>query len=156
MNYHCDSCHKTTTIKSERKLLQSLTHNEFEKCIRQRLTIQNLDFFENDSILKAHITNHRKQFASCLFKYDFTLVVVRVCVDQVGGQRCACIKVGYSEPTRTESREGTSRRRELSGDVILVIDDSVLDSDWLTRFLDFDWLPSRQCNKIWSRVNVLR
>ena len=36
-----------------------------------------------------------------------------------GGLRTLCIKISYSEPTQAESREGSSRRRELSGDVIL-------------------------------------
>ena len=40
------------------------------------------------------------------------------------GGRPSCIKIGYSEPTRAESREGSSRRRELSGDVMLYSDDS--------------------------------
>ena len=42
--------------------------------------------------------------------------VVRVLVDQMrGGGGPSCIKIGYSEPTLAESREGSSRRRELSG-----------------------------------------
>ena len=31
-----------------------------------------------------------------------------------GGWRSLCIKIGYSEPTRAESREGTSTRAESS------------------------------------------
>ena len=31
-----------------------------------------------------------------------------------GGLRSLCIKIGYSEPTRSESREGTSTIRESS------------------------------------------
>ena len=31
-----------------------------------------------------------------------------------GGGRSLCIKIGYSEPTRAESREGTSTRAESS------------------------------------------
>ena len=37
--------------------------------------------------------------------------------DQVGGGggwRSVCIKIGYSEPSRAESREGTSTRAESS------------------------------------------
>ena len=57
------------------------------------------------------------------------------CSEQ-GGWRPSCIKIGYSEPTRAENREGSPRRPELSGDVMTtrVFDsgDVMLDSDWLT------------------------
>ena len=35
-----------------------------------------------------------------------------------GVGRPSSIKIGYSESTRAESQEGSSRRRELSGDVM--------------------------------------
>ena len=34
--------------------------------------------------------------------------VVRVWAEVVGGLKTTCIKIGYSEPTRAESREGSS------------------------------------------------
>ena len=35
MEYYCDVCDRTIKIKSKSKHLQSLTHNELEKCIRK-------------------------------------------------------------------------------------------------------------------------
>ena len=40
--------------------------------------------------------------------------VVYVWADQTGGWRSLCIKIGYSEPTRAESRERTSTQAESS------------------------------------------
>ena len=75
------------------------------------------------------------------------------------GVKTLCIKIGYSEPTRAESREGSPPRAEssrvtywrlgLRNTRFWLADDSgdvILDSDWLPRVL-----PSRQCIKIWSR-----
>ena len=42
-----------------------------------------------------------------------------------------CIKIGNSEPTRAESREGSST---LAGSVWVFFGTVILDSDWLTRF----------------------
>ena len=52
------------------------------------------------------------QFGSRIMK------VVRVWAEVVRGWKSPCIKISYSEPTGADSREGTSRRRELSGDVM--------------------------------------
>ena len=65
-----------------------------------------------------------------------------------GGGWSLYIKIGYREPTLAESREGTSRRWELSGDLMLDSYDSgdvILGSDWLTKLKGFfmpdsDWL----------------
>ena len=51
-----------------------------------------------------------------------------------GGWRSLCIKIGYSEPTRAESREGTSTLAESSR---VFFGDEILDSDWLTKFRVF-------------------
>ena len=74
MDYYSDSCDQTNNIKSKRKHLQILTHNEFEKTIRKRRTTKNTDLCEIDSIFEAYIINHKKKFALNLFTYDFTLV----------------------------------------------------------------------------------
>ena len=56
-----------------------------------------------------------------------------------GGWRSLCIKIGYSEPSGAESRDGTSTRAESSRVTycsIRLADDSgdvILDSDWLPR-----------------------
>ena len=72
MDYYCDVCGKT--IKSKSKHLQCLTHNEFEKCIRMKHTIENPDFSFIDSIFNDYITNHNKNFDINLVEYDFNLV----------------------------------------------------------------------------------
>ena len=62
-----------------------------------------------------------------------------------GGGRPTCFKIGYSEPTRAESREGSSIPHDSVGFDFFRI---VLDSDWLTTrvvlptrvVLDSDWL----------------
>ena len=45
MYYYCDVCDKTSKTKSQKTLLRSLTHNEFEKPIRIKDTIQSPVFF---------------------------------------------------------------------------------------------------------------
>ena len=57
-------------------------------------------------------------------------VVVYIGADQVGGGwKTPCFKIGYSEPTRAESREGSSTPHDSVGFDFFRI---VLDSDWLT------------------------
>ena len=46
--------------------------------------------------------------------------------------KSSCIKIGYSEPTRAESREGTSTLAESSR---VFLGDVILDSDWLPTVL---------------------
>ena len=41
----CDVCDKTIKLTSERKHLQSLTHNELGKSIQRKYTIENSGFF---------------------------------------------------------------------------------------------------------------
>ena len=40
MDYYCDICGKTNKPESENEHLQSLTHSEFEKCIRIKHTMK--------------------------------------------------------------------------------------------------------------------
>ena len=50
-------------------------------------------------------------FETYMTLFEFLAQVVRVWADQVGGGvKTLCIKIGYSEPTRAESREGSSPR----------------------------------------------
>ena len=44
MDYYCDVSGRTIKIKRKNKHLQSITHNEFEKCIQIKHTIENPDF----------------------------------------------------------------------------------------------------------------
>ena len=74
MDYYCNVCDGIIKIESKNKLLQSLTHNEFEKCIRKKHTNENLDFFDIDRIFNDYITNHNKKFVLYLVEYDFKLV----------------------------------------------------------------------------------
>ena len=45
MDYYSDVCEKTIKVKSKSKHLQSLTHNENEKCIQTKHTIESPDFY---------------------------------------------------------------------------------------------------------------
>ena len=74
MDYYCHACDKTIKIKSKTKHLQSLTHNEFEKCIRLKHTIQNPDFFDMAELFNEYITDHNKKFDLYFVKSDFKLV----------------------------------------------------------------------------------
>ena len=71
MDYYCDICDKT--IKSKSKLLRSLSHIEFDKCIRTKHTIEYPDFFDMDKIFKDYITNRNKKFDLYLVRYDFQI-----------------------------------------------------------------------------------
>ena len=71
MHYFCDVCEKTINIKSERKHLQSITHNALGKCIWTKHTIKILDFSDKDELFNNYITNQNKKFDSNLVKYDF-------------------------------------------------------------------------------------
>ena len=51
MDYYCDVSDKTINFKFIYKHLQSLTHTEFEECIRIRHTIKQTDWFDIDEIL---------------------------------------------------------------------------------------------------------
>ena len=66
-----------------------------------------------------------------------------------GGWKTLCIRIGFCEPTRAKSREGSSRRRELSGYV-------VFDSDWLTKLMGFSraqfWLADNSGGASWFNV----
>ena len=54
--------------------LQSLTHNEFEKCIRVKHIIQNPDFSDIESIFYEDITSQNKNFELHLFDFDLKLL----------------------------------------------------------------------------------
>ena len=73
MDYYCDVVYNIIEIKSKNKHLKSLTHNEFDKCIRTNHTIENPDFFDIDSIFNKYITNHNEKFDLYLVKCDFEL-----------------------------------------------------------------------------------
>ena len=105
-------------------------------------------------------------------------IVVYMWADQAGGWRSLCFKIGYSEPTRAESREGTSTVADSSRVTLYTIligwwfgwrntriwlaaewlntrfwlaDDSgdvLLDSDWLTTRIAEIRVYSAQCIKI--------
>ena len=60
--------------------------------------------------------------------------VVGGLADQVGVDDHPCIKIGYREPTRAESREGSFILAESSRVFFGVM---ILDSGWLTKFKCF-------------------
>ena len=62
IEYYCIICHKTISIKSKRKKLQSLTHIEFGKSVRKKEIFKNLDFFEIGEIFNKYITNQKEKF----------------------------------------------------------------------------------------------
>ena len=72
MDFYCDVCDKTFEYKSKSKHLQSLTHEDFEKCIPINHTVENLEFFDVDEIFDKNITNHNKNFYLYFIKYNFT------------------------------------------------------------------------------------
>ena len=76
MNYYCDVCDKTINIKSNRKHLESITHNELEECIRRKHTMGSPYFFDIDSIFNNCITNHNQKVVMYLAKQDFKSVFV--------------------------------------------------------------------------------
>ena len=78
MDYYCNTCDKTNKTKSKSKHFQSLTHNEFEKCIRTKHTIQNTNYFDIAEIFNEYIKNHNKKFDLYLVEYDFILVFERL------------------------------------------------------------------------------
>ena len=57
MDYYCDACDKTIKIKSENKHIQGITHNEFDKYIRIKHTIENPVFFDINKISPVTIKN---------------------------------------------------------------------------------------------------
>ena len=71
MNYYCNICDKIIENKHEKKLFQSLTHNEFKKCIQSKHRIQNPDLFEIDEIINKCITIHNRKIVFYLIKNDF-------------------------------------------------------------------------------------
>ena len=62
MDYSCDVCDETIKIRSKIELLQSLTHNEFEKRIRMKHTIKNpvFCFLRYRRNFNNYIINHNK------------------------------------------------------------------------------------------------
>ena len=74
MKYYCDPCDKPVKLKSKNKHLQTLTHNDFQKRIRIKHTIENSDFFETDEIFDVYNTNHNKEFGLYLVIYYFIFV----------------------------------------------------------------------------------
>ena len=60
MNYFCNVCDKTNKIYSKNQHLKNLTHDEHEKSLQIKHTIQNLVFFGIDSIFNDYITNREK------------------------------------------------------------------------------------------------
>ena len=57
-----------------KKHLQSSTHNEMDKCMRVKHTIENLIFFDTDELFNEYITNHNRKLDLYLIKYDFESV----------------------------------------------------------------------------------
>ena len=47
MDYFCVLCDKTIEARSENKI-QSITHNEVDKCIKTKHTNENPDFFDRE------------------------------------------------------------------------------------------------------------
>ena len=52
MNYYCNICHETIKLKSKKKHLKSITHNELEKFFCITHSIDNPNFFDVDDIYK--------------------------------------------------------------------------------------------------------
>ena len=67
MDYFCHVCEKIMGLELKNVHLKSLTHIQYETCIRINESIQNPDFFDIDRISNDYITNHNK-------KYDLYLV----------------------------------------------------------------------------------
>ena len=75
MDYYCDLCDRSNEIKSKNKHLTSLTHNEFEKCIKTKHTMKNPDLFDIDEIFNDYSTNHNKKINIYLVNYQFCVRV---------------------------------------------------------------------------------
>ena len=75
IEYYWDVCDKSINVEGKKKHVQFLTHNEFEKCIQTKHTIEEPDFFDVDAIFHEYITNHNKNFDlypnKCHFKLFF-------------------------------------------------------------------------------------
>ena len=71
MDYSCYVCDEAIKTKFKNKHLQSITPNEFDKCIRVKFTIENHDVFDIDEKFKEYITNHNKKFDLQLAAYEF-------------------------------------------------------------------------------------
>ena len=56
MDYYCDLCDKTITLKSKNHL-EPLTHIQYEQSFRINHTIKNPNFFDVDKIFNDYITN---------------------------------------------------------------------------------------------------
>ena len=50
MNYYCNICHETIKLKSKKKRLKSITHDELEKFFCITHSIDNPNFFDVDDI----------------------------------------------------------------------------------------------------------
>ena len=60
MDYYCDVCDRSINVKSETKHPKNLTHNELEKSIRTKHTIQNQKFFDIDELFNEYVHCHKK------------------------------------------------------------------------------------------------
>ena len=85
--------------------------------------------------------------------------IICVLVNQVGGEELEtlCIRVGYSEPNRSESWEGSPTLAESSR---VILGDVTLSSDWLAKFedsfvIDSDWLSTTISGKKPSGLGAL-
>ena len=57
MNYYCAVFDKTIKNKSNIKHLQSLSHDEFRKCMRKNHTVNSPNFFDVAEIFNEYTTN---------------------------------------------------------------------------------------------------
>ena len=74
MDYYCDDCDKTITLKPITNHPKSLTHIQYEKSFRKHQTIKNPYFFDSDKRINDYIIYHDKKLDFYLFKCDFKLV----------------------------------------------------------------------------------
>ena len=59
-DYYQDVFDKTHKTRSKRRHLQSLTNNEFEKCVQTKDPIKNPGFFDIEKVFTDYISNHKK------------------------------------------------------------------------------------------------
>ena len=73
MDYFCVVCDKTIKLKSTNNHQISVTHIQYEKCIRTYHTFKQLNFFDIDKLFNSYITENNKKFDLYLVKCDFKL-----------------------------------------------------------------------------------
>ena len=80
MSYYCDICVKTIKLKSKKKLLKSISHNELEKSLHIIHHINNPRFFDNDDIYNNFIEFHKKNIILIIKNVILILVFNLICI----------------------------------------------------------------------------